>query len=85
MDRDTGFKKAAPGKADQLALTDAQVFTTLGDGMLQTGGQGSNEGLQVGELERRPQLLVRVLVEGVQVHSKRSGEQNRVLRDDGQL
>ena len=37
------------------------------------------------QLERGPELVVRVLVERVEVHSERSGKQDRVLRDDGQV
>ena len=37
------------------------------------------------ELEGRPDLVVVVLLEGVEVDPEGAGEEDRVLRDDGQL
>ena len=37
------------------------------------------------QFERGPELVVRVLVERVEVHSEGSGKQDGVLRDDGQV
>ena len=49
--------------------------------MLQSGGQVLDEGLQMGVLQGRPYLVVRVLVKRVQVLTQSSREQHRVLRD----
>ena len=41
--------------------------------------------LEMGLLQRGPHLLVRVVAEGVEVHPEGAGEEDGVLRDDGEL
>ena len=56
-----------------------EVVPALGDRELKFGGEGGDKALQVGVLQRVPDLLVRIAVKWVQVHAQRTGKQNRIL------
>ena len=47
--------------------------------VVQFVGKGRHEALQVGELQGRPDLFIRVLAERGQVHAEGTRKQNRVL------
>ena len=71
-------------KAQELALTNTQVLPSLADEIVQTAVQGVDKGLEVGNLQSFPKLVVRVLLEGVQVEPERSPKENWVLGNYGQ-
>ena len=73
-DEHFGLAQQGARQANQLALADAQVLAALRSLVFQTGRQRLDEGLQVRVLQRRPHLIVRVLVERVQVHAQRPRE-----------
>jgi hypothetical protein len=52
--------------------------------VLEFVAQGGHEGLEMALLERLPEVVVVVLLEGVQVELEGAREEDRVLGDDGE-
>src|SRR5690349_11050558 len=76
---DARFAQQSAGEAEQLALADGEVGATLGDGLLELAGERGDEVLQARDAQRLPDLVVRVLVERVDVVAQRADEQLRLL------
>mmetsp|Transcript_8580 Transcript_8580/g.14773 ORF Transcript_8580/g.14773 Transcript_8580/m.14773 type:complete len:443 (-) Transcript_8580:15-1343(-) len=73
-----------PRQAEQLPLSEGEVGARVLDDRLQLVRLARDALLQVGLLQRPPQLLVRLLAEGVQVRPHRPFEHDRLLRQDGE-
>lgn len=56
-----------------------QVLPAFRALVVQFIGKGRHEALQVGQLQGRPDLFIRVLAEWVQVHTEGTRKQNGVL------
>lgn len=70
------------GEADQLPLADAVVGATVHDSVLQSV-DGVGWILELHFVDRPVEHLVRVLLKRVQVVAECSGEQHRILWDNG--
>ena len=67
-----------------MSLTNTQILPSLADEIIQPAVEGVDKGLEVGNFQSFPKLLVRVLLKGVQVESEGSPEKHRVLGNNGQ-
>ena len=79
-----GLPQTGAGQTDKLPLTHTEVSSTLRHVVVEGPGQTADIGLEVGHLQRSPQLLVGVGREWVQVHPEAAGEEDGVLGDDGE-
>ena len=67
------------GQTNQLPLAHAQVLSSFRDFVFQSGGQRRDERFQMSVFQSSPHVLVRVLVERVEVHAQRTGEEDWIL------
>ena len=82
-DVDLGPLDERPGDREPLALAAGQVGAALGDRRLEPAVELADEALGLGDLERRPQLVVgRVGLAVAQVAGDRAAEQERLLGDE---
>ncbi len=96
QNEDARSSKQSTCQTDHLALTLAQISTALCDHHIETrfgftvfAGLTSavrlDEGFQVGQAQCFPHFGVGLCVEGVQVETQCTGEENRVLKIDRQV
>lgn len=67
-------------KADKCALVPPKVAATLVHRVLQPQHLLTDVGTEVGQLQGTPHLIIRVMVEWIQVHSECSAEENCILK-----
>uniref|UniRef100_A0A182TJS1 Mitochondrial inner membrane protein Mpv17 n=1 Tax=Anopheles melas TaxID=34690 RepID=A0A182TJS1_9DIPT len=74
-------------QTEQLPLADAKVLPARRHVRLQSqpGRRFTRQLAQLHQLERPPQRLVRVALERIEIAAQRAGEQDRILRYDGDV
>ena len=83
QDEQLRFAEEGSRETDKLPLPHAQVLAALVDGVVESPGKVGNVGAEVGVVEGAPDVPVAVRGKGVQVHPHRAGEEDGILRDDG--
>eukprot|EP00128_Syssomonas_multiformis_P010891 Colp12_sorted_trinity150504_noHs@3126 len=83
--QDLGLAEQRAANADQLSLSGGEVVASLGHELGQLVGQAQHMLLHVHVREHLPDVIVAVLVEGVQIEANAGAEHHGVLRDDAQL